>query len=564
MGVIPGKYVDGQGNELTVIGVADHGVSGEKFVIYRTDKGGMCVISEKDWEAEFTYGAELELREYLVGESRAELAKRITDLFESRDGVYNVRWRSVIGAEGYNYACENQGVVCRKGVDSCKNCRSFRPEPFSEAAELRHLSGEITIGVYPVAPDGGCRVLVMDPENRTQADALRDVCREYELPCYCELIGKRPRLWIFFAERIKIGYIRRLGNAIITLAMERSPEIGFDMYDRFLPCRDEILPEDRGFQLTLPFGKSGRDTGVFVVEDWRPLPHGAAEIFRVRTVTKNYLADRLNLLGAVGFGKLWSPSVREQLLPEDIARLDITFDGTLAIKKDGLTHKAILLFRRMACIKNPETPFGEFETLTPCVNATFTEDGEYIRLPRGLRADIEYMARASGCEMAIQNAVQEREKVHFSLCHPIGEEQLKAAQSLVEKGEGLLVARQGWGKTAAAAKLIEIKRSRTLILVADENTRLRWIGNIMAYFGIDTERSGSKIHVRTVNDRRVKDKYGLVILADCSRLPMDGEIFERIRGLTPSWIYGITASDHRRDGKWGLIHMLCGSTVFEA
>ena len=559
MGVIPGKYVDGQGSELTVIGVADHGVSGEKFVIYRTDRGGMCVISEKDWEAKFTYGAELALRDYLAGESRAELAKRITDLFESSGGIYSTRWRSVIGAEGYNYACENQGIACRRGVDTCKNCPDFRPKPFTEAAVLRHLSGEITIGIYPVAPDGGCRFLVMEPETGPQADALREVCREYELPCCCELIGKRVRLWIFFAERIKIGYIRRLGNAIITLAMERSPEIGFDMYDRFMPCRDEIMPEDRGFQLQLPFGKAGRDTGVFVDENNAPLPHGAAEIFRVRTVTRGYLADRLNLMGGADFGGLWSTSFREQLLPEGITKLYITFDGTLAIKKEGLPHRAILLFQRMACIKNPEAPFGEFESLTPCVNVTFTEDEEYIRLPRGLRSDVEYMARASGCEIIVQNNIQERDRVHFNLCRPIGEEQTKAAQALAEKGEGVLLARQGWGKTAAVAKLIEMKRSHTLILVADENTRLRWSGNIMEYFGIDTERSASKIHVRTVNDRRVKDKYGIVILADCSRLPIDGEIFERIRGLTPSWIYGITAADRRRDGQWGLIHMLCGS-----
>ena len=563
MGVIPGKYVDSQGNELTVIGVADHGDSGEKFVIYRTDKGGMCVISEEEWEANFTYGAELELRDYLAGESRGELAKRIADLFESRDGVYNVRWRSVIGAEGYNYACANQGLACRKGVDSCKNCPNFRPEPFSETAVLRHLGGEITIGVYPVASDGGCRFLVMEPENRAQAEVFREVCREYDIPCYCELVGKRPRLWIFFAEKIKIGYIRRLGNAIITLAMERSPEIGFDMYDRFVPCRDEIAAEDRGFQLTLPFGKSGRDTGVFVDEDWNPLPNGAAEIFRVRTVTKSYLTDRLNILSNV-VGKLWPPSCREQLLPEGTARLDISFDGTLAIKKAGLSQETALMLRCMACVKNPERPFGEFEAMAPCVSVNFTEDKEYIRLPRGLRADLEYMARASQCEIVIENRIPDREREHFNLCRPIGEEKLEAARALAEGREGVLLARLGWGKTAAAAKLIEMKRTRTLILVSDENTRMRWVGNIMEYFGIDTERSGSKIHVRTVNDRHIKDKYGLVILADCSRLPMDEEIFERIRGLTPSWIYGITAADRRRDGKWDFIHMLCGRAVFEA
>lgn len=564
MSVIPGKYIDGKGGELTVIGAAKHGTGGDAMVIYRAGDGGMRVLSEKEWDSlSFTYAAELELESYLSDGSRAELNKRIFDMFASRGGVYTLHWRSVIGTEGYNRACENQGSVpgCRRGVDSCKNCRSGWPEPFSEETVARHLKGEITAGVYPVLPDGTCRFLVFEPESMDCADALRAVCREYGVPVYCELIGRRSRLWIFFAEGIPLPHLRRLGRALVTLAMERSEAVSFGMYDRFIPCREEILPGDMGFELPLPFGKYGRDTGVFVDEEHRPLPNGPAELFRVRTVTRGYLADRLSILGGVGAGRFWSPSYREQTLPEGTA-LDIVFDGELAVRKEGLSHRAALMLRRLACVGEPDAPFGEFEPPSPCVAEAFSEDGDFLRLPRGLRQDIEYMAKASKCEIRLSEALPERENVYLSLCRPITEGQSEAAKALGGCREGILLAPLGWGKTGAAAKLIELKRRRTLIVVPDEASRERWVRNVMEYFGIDAERSGSKIHVLTAGDRHVKDKYGLVLLADCSRLPMDGEIFARLAELRPEFVYGITASDRRRDGRWGLIHMLCGPVVY--
>lgn len=565
MRVIPGKYVDNKGREVTVIGIARHGANGENTVIYLADDGGMEVLSEREWvDSHFTSAAELELESYLVSESRAELARRIFELFESRKGVYSVHWRSSFGGQGYNYACENHRSVknCYWGIDSCKNCREGQLSVFSPEAVDRHLGGEITVGVYPVDRDGCCRFLVMNPKNRAQVDALRRACEENGIPAYCEQGGRQLRLWIFFAEKIKVGYLRRLGNALITLAMDYSSEIGFDMYDNFVPCREEELPEDMGFELTLPFGRTGKGFSVFVDENYEPLPKAAAEIFRIRTVTRSYLADRLNVLGKIGFGRLWERTRSDPEL-ELPPKLEVTLDGTLAIKRAGLPDKTALSLKRLACLKLPEEPFGEFEPISPCISAGFTEDSGHLRLPRGLRRSLEYAARVCRCEIVYENKLEQQENAYFSLSRPVGEEHLRAAKALAENTEGVLLARLGWGKTAAVAKLIELKRSRTLILTADENTRRRWIGNIMDYFGIDAERMGSKIHVRLITDRKLKDKYGLVILADCSRLPMDGEIFARIRDLRPAYIYGITAADNRHDGRWGLIHMLCGPVVFK-
>lgn len=561
MTVIPGKYLDSNGREFTVVGLARHGTDGGGMVVYRDGDGRLLVLRDGEWDEQgFTYAGELEYRDYLAGESRTELVRRIFELFASRGGVYTLHWRSAVGAEGYNYACENHSLVsgCYRGTDSCKNCNRGSLTVFSPEAVELHLRGRQSVGIFPVTPEGLCRFLVMEPDTRPQAEVLRQVCDGLELPCSLELRGKAARLWIFFAEPLPLPHLRRLGCGIVTRAMELSPEIGFDMYDKFIPCRDEIIPGDMGFHLRLPFG--GADRSAFADRDGEPLPQGPAEIFRVRTVTRGYLADRLRAVGDPGPGRLWPQSGIGEM-PEPPRQLEVTFDGTLAVKKEGLSHRAALALRRMACVKNVGQPYGQFETPTPSVLCGFTEDSQVLRLPRGLRADLRYLARASRTELKVTDGLPPRERVFFTLLRPVGEEQRRAAEQLAQEPEGILMANQGWGKTGAVARLLELKGVRTLILTADEGTRLRWVGNVLEYLGVDTERSGAKVHVRTVTDRRIKDRYDMVILADCSRLPMDGEIFARIRGLTPRYVYGITAVDTRRDGRWDMLRFLCGGVL---
>ncbi len=558
MSVIPGKYVDSQGRELTVVSMAAHGTDGVPMVIYRALDGGLRVLTEEEWtEQGCIYAAELEFRDSLSDGGMAGLAERVFGLFATRDGMYSLHWRSAVGGEGYNYACENHSLVsgCYKGIDSCKNCRRGRLAIFSVEAVEKHLRGRQTVGIYPVTRDGCCRFLVFGPLSRREAEALGRVCRDYDIPFRTELLGGSLRLWIFFAEPLPISQLRRLGNCLIAETMEHFSEISFGLYDKFIPCRDVILDGDPGFELRLPFG--GADKSAFVDENLDSLPHGAAELFRVPTVTRGYLADRLRALGDPGPGRLW----KNRRPDWDFPLTEVEFDGMLAVKKAGLSHGALAYLRRLACVRNPERPYGQFEELVPSVTAGFVEDADVLRLPRGLRSRLELLARTSGVEMKVTNKLAERESVHFTLLRSIGGEQRRAAELLAESGEGILLAPQGWGKTAAAARLIELLRSRTLIIVTDEATRLRWERNVAELFGVDTGRSAARIHVRLASDRRIKDRYDLVLLADCSRLPLDPEIFARLLSLTPRRMYGITASASRRDGLWNMISLLCGDVT---
>ncbi len=563
--VIPGKYVDKNGGEVTVIAVGFDGDSGEKTVIYRAGSAGLLTLGEKAWTGRFVPAEYIDYENYEAGGSEAELIKKVMTLFQPRENVYSVHWKNTFGFSGYNYACENHSLVsgCYRGTDSCKNCRKGKLSSLDREAVAAHLRGEIEIGIYPAGSDGCCRFLAVEELTRSQAETLRTVCREIDIPCFVESRGSSFRLWVFFAERIPLKYVRRLGNFLITKGMELSPDIGFELYDRFVPCRDEIAAGSFGFEIVLPFGKVRKNaSSCFVDERFEPLAGGAAQLFRVRTVTRGYLSDRLAVLGNQCFGRLWDGVSLRPGPAEFPAGMKVVLDCGAAVAKKGLPIKTQAMLKRMACIKNAERPYDEFESLSPCISANFTEDSDYLRLPRGLWDKVENLLEVSRADYTVAEGFPERETVRFSLLKEIPVRQLATAEELGRRFSGILTAPLGWGKTAAVAELINEKKTPTLILTADETTRVRWAERIMDYFGVDAQRPGAKIQVRIITDEKVRDKYGLIILADCSRLPMDEGIFKRISALRPRFIYGITADDSRRDGKWGFIHMLCGPEAF--
>ena len=74
--------------------------------------------------------------------------------------------------------------------------------------------------------------------------AFIDVCKSWNIPCSVERsrTGNGAHVWIFFDVHVLAVKTRRLGNAILTEAMNRNGKIGFKSYDLFFPNQD-TMPE---------------------------------------------------------------------------------------------------------------------------------------------------------------------------------------------------------------------------------------------------------------------------------------------------------------------------------
>lgn len=548
---IPGKYA-GEDGEYTVLLSACDGESGEKTVIYRKgDHGPVYTLSAEKWRKKFRCVEDIALAHHLNCGSRTEFLRRFTTLFSGRIDVCSVHWRTVFAYEGYNYFCENQGRApgCMFGTDNCKNCPDRRLVPYSETIAELHLNKDKTIGIYPVIPGDGCRFAVIESLSAGELSALRSVCRSLDIPAYGESFMGSYRLWFFFSEAVAAKDARLFTEAVITRAIDENNDISFELYEKMIPLRGALAKGSLGRPVILPLGKFRRSESVFVDDALEPLPEGAAAIFGFRTITRSYLADRLAALGSAVFG----PSARQltELPPEAGA----TLAGGIAIQKIGADPKTLAALKRQACLKLPEAPLEEFAEPGPSVSVCFREDREYLYLPRGMWAGLKTHAAALNKRIGPENCC-------FPFAEELTGEESSAARALLERPEGIILGPPRSGKTEITAYIISALRSRTLLLTADEVTRRRWIDNVRRYLGTDAEKPGSRIDVRLITDEKIKDKYGLIILADCSRVPMTHEIFSRLSALSPSAFYGITADNRRSDGRWDYIRLLCGEIVY--
>ena len=96
--------------------------------------------------------------------------------------------------------------------------------------------------------------------------------------------GNGAHAWIFFAEPVAAGDARRLGALLVTATMDRCPDIGFNLYDRFFPSQDTMPAGGFGNLIALPFQSRPRENGnsVFVDDDFRPYEDQWAYLSTIR------------------------------------------------------------------------------------------------------------------------------------------------------------------------------------------------------------------------------------------------------------------------------------------
>ena len=204
-------------------------------------------------------------------------------LFAGRAEVYPVRFVSKkTGKAGYSPVCGNEWArgICEKPRIRCSDCAFQKWMPVTDEVIRRHLSGEITIGVYPMLLDETCRFLAVDFDgDGWSADALAflEICRMKHLPAALERSrsGNGGHVWMFFAEAIPASLARRLGSHILTEATARQPQTKFASYDRFFPNQDTLPRGGFGNLIALPLQKEPRAEGnsVFVDDSLNGVQH---------------------------------------------------------------------------------------------------------------------------------------------------------------------------------------------------------------------------------------------------------------------------------------------------
>ncbi|MBI4310609.1 MAG: restriction endonuclease subunit R, partial [Chloroflexi bacterium] len=220
--------------------------------------------------------------------SAAEKIGLFKSLFRGREDVYAVRWENPDGRAGYAPASRSrsdreQGVFL----------------PLTDEVLQNHLSGRVTVGVYPLLHDDTCWFLAADfDKEHWQEDvaAYLASCDMFGAPAALERSrsGNGGHVWIFFDAPVAAAQARRLGCALLTRAIEERHLIGLDSYDRLFPNQDTLPKGGFGNLIAPPLQGIPRQAGnsVFLDRAFEPYHDQWAFLSSVRRMHPQEL-DRI-------------------------------------------------------------------------------------------------------------------------------------------------------------------------------------------------------------------------------------------------------------------------------
>ena len=162
--------------------------------------------------------------------------------FKGRNDIYPFRWESQKGRSGYSPACWNEWKpgICNKPKISCTECNNQNFKVYDQQAVWSHLMGNQTIGIYPLLEDNSTHILAADFDKDDwleSAQAYTRACDFLNIPHITERSrsGNGAHVWIFFSEAVSASDVRRLGNCLLSKAMEMYPSLSFSCFDRLFP-----------------------------------------------------------------------------------------------------------------------------------------------------------------------------------------------------------------------------------------------------------------------------------------------------------------------------------------
>lgn len=438
-------------------------------------------------------------------------------------------------------------------------------------------------------------------------------CREWNIPAYVERSrsGNGAHVWILFAEPIQARQARRLGNAILTEAMEREGRLSFKSYDRFFPNQDFMPEGGLGNLVALPLQGRVRKNGnsVFVDDNFEILPDQWAylqqlkklsavevEALIIKHCNQEPLGELLKSSESAPWERPRQKPIDRKTLPSQII---IVRSSGLYIPVNALPAKAVNHLKRLAAFKNPEfyarlgmrLPTYNLPRIVSC--ADFVDD--YIVLPRGCEDAVLCFFQDNGVEATVLDKTNQGVPIDVKFVGEPRPGQAKAVDELSRHRCGTIYATTAFGKTVTGIALIARQKVNTLILVHTKALLDQWRDKLEEFLETDfqpaqdpkgrgrrrrfkqfgalssTENSlNGKIDVALlqscISDNEVKPfvrDYGMVIVDECHHAPAVN--FERVlKEINARYVYGLTATPICKDGHQPIIFMQCGEIRFSA
>lgn len=546
-------------------------------------------------------------------------------LFRGREDVFARRWyNKTNGNCGYQPVCLNEWRrgVCDKRKFRCAECPNRHFAPLGYEDIYRHLEGKDelardVVGLYALTLDNACAFLCTDFDDKScehgyksDVQAFVGVCRDWGIPCSIERSrsGNGAHVWIFFEGTIPAWKARRLGNAILTEAMNRDGRLSFNSYDRFFPNQD-LMPEGGfGNLVALPLQGKARKAlnSVFVGDEFMAYKDQWAYLYQVRRMREDaadlllsqHVTDDLSNLTTSSEAKPWNVPVAQNVSAADFkGRVEIVKADKIYVPLASVSAKVVNHLKRIAAFKNPEfyqkqgmrmSTYGILRVIS-CSDIS----DEYIGLPRGCEEAVVKLLTQFDVRYSLVDKTNHGVPISVTFKGKEREEQLDAIEALLPYDYGVLHAATAFGKTVAAASMIARRKVNTLILVHTRALLGQWQEKLEEFLNIDYEEpmepkkrgrkkvfspigclDSTKNTLHGIVDIALMQScleggevkpfvrdYGMVIVDECHHV--SSVTFEKVmKQVRARYVYGLTATAIRKDGHQPIIFMQCGPIRF--
>ena len=482
-------------------------------------------------------------------------------------------------------------------------------------------NGNDVVAIYPMLENNLCQLLVFDFDNhakgaeqedyaniddrwKEEINALRRICKNLDVDAVVERSrsGRGAHLWIFFKEMIPARLARKFGFALLEKGAESVNLKSFKYYDRMIPTQDALPEGGLGNVIALPLQGMALKSGnsAFVDENWNAYEDQLKVLAGTRRLTRQEIEDYLSLWYSTGFTSEdngtdapWDKNSEiEAGSVKGVVR--IVLADRIYIDSSGMSNKTKRQLRRMATFSNKQYFQNQAMDMPNYDESRFiylgSDEGKYIVLPRGLREDILKKFDNAGIRYKIEDKRTQGRELNISFKGELRESQIPAAETMLENETGILHAATAFGKTVVCCDMIARRGISTLILVDRADLMNQWIKRLDEFLDIDEElpeyqtKTGRTrkrkslignlqgahdtltgiVDVAMIRSLKKKDgfhpmlkEYAQVYFDECHHAASDSAI-EVLQEINAKYVYGVTATPKRGDGKEKINEFLLG------
>lgn len=479
-------------------------------------------------------------------------------------------------------------------------------------------NGNDVVAIYPMLENNLCQLLVFDFDNhakgaeqedyaniddgwKEEINALRRICKNLDV-VERSRSGRGAHLWIFFKEMVPARLARRFGFALLEKGAESVNLKSFKYYDRMIPTQDALPEGGLGNVIALPLQGMALKSGnsAFIDENWNAYEDQLNVLAGTRRLTRQGIEDYLSLWYSTGSTSEdngtdapWDKNSEiEAGSVKGVVR--IVLADRIYIDSTGMSNKTKRQLRRMATFSNKQYFQNQAMDMPNYDESRFiylgSDEGKYIVLPRGLREEILKKFDNAGISYKIEDKRTKGQELNISFRGELRESQIPAVETMLENETGILHAATAFGKTVVCCDMIARRGISTLILVDRADLMNQWIKRLEEFLDIDEElpeyqtKTGRTrkrkslignlqgahdtltgiVDVAMIRSLKKKDgfhpklkEYAQVYFDECHHAASDSAI-EVLQEINAKYVYGVTATPKRGDGKEKINEFLLG------